>query len=444
MLINLNNLCHILLIITFVQYLTLYKRKIKLKDMKILLITIITLFSSLYVNAQTESNDNLKLYYDCQYCDVTFIKQNLDYIEFVRDRKFSDVHLLITNQQNGSGAKTYTLQFMGKGKYLKHTDTLMYSTNPDMTSDETRRLQLRYIEMGLMRFLLEKGLDNKIELSYVKDVEKITEVVIDPWRNWVFRVSLRGWFSGQETSSNSNVNSSVSAKRVTDKNKFSLYSNVNQNRSSFIYDDTVEYTSFNQNLNLYVNDVFSLNNKLSAGLFGDVSKSIYSNYKLSTGVRGGVEYNLFPYSESATKQAVVYYTIGTRFNDYFDTTFYNKTQELLFEHSLLVGTSIKQKWGNVRASVKYKNYLHDFELNSIDFDLNFNVNLLKGLSWRINGRYSIQHDQINIEKPSGQSEIDLLLSQKQFKSGFDYWFSTGLSYSFGSIYNTIVNPRFDF
>jgi hypothetical protein len=405
------------------------------------LFLLVILFST--ISFSQSDSSILKIFYDCSNCDVTFMKQNLSYVEFVRDRKFADVHLLNTFQQNGSGGEMVTTQFIGIGKYEKLSDTLSYSTNPDMTDDDIRRLQLRYVELGLMRFLIEKGLDSKIKLEYTKSEITVEEELADPWQNWVFRLSGSGWFNGQETSSNSNVNASVSARRVTAKNKFNLWSNLNQNWSKYTY-DTTEIKTFQKNMNLYVSDVIAINEHWSYGIFSDAKNSIFSNYKVSAGARAAIEYNLFPYSESATKQAVAYYTVGTRYNDYFDTTLYNKSNEVLFEHSFLIGTSITQKWGSLTGSIKYQNFLHDFGLNAIDFDLNFNVRLFKGLSWRINGRYAIQHNQINIRKPEGQNEIDLFLSQKQFKSGYNYWFNTGLTYSFGSIYNTIVNPRFDF
>ena len=196
-------------------------------------------------------------------------------------------------------------------------------------------------------------------------------------------------------------------------------------------------------MNIYISDVVSLTDHWSTGIFTDTRNSIFSNYKFTTSARAGIEYDIFPYSESATKQLIVYYTIGPRYNEYYDTTVFNKAEELLFEHNLLVGTSLNQKWGNLSGNVSYKNYLHDFSLNSIRFYLNLDVRLFKGFSWRINGSYSIQHNQINLAK-SGVSIEDVLLQQQQLKSGFNYWFNTGINYSFGSIYNTIVNPRFTF
>lgn len=403
-------------------------------------------FMSFSSQAQPDST-RLKIFYDCDYCDVTFIKQNLGLVEFVRDRKYSDVHILITTQRNGSGGDLYTLQFMGQNKFHNLSDTLSYSTNPSMTSDDRRKKQLKYIEFGLMRYFLEMEIYDKINLTYVEsELGENNDDVDDPWNYWVFRVGANGWFNGQQSSSNSNIGANLSGRRVTDKNKFNLWANVNQNRSSVKLLDSAGTVlkSFQQNMNLYMSDVVTINKNWSAGIFTDVKNSIYKNYNISTGLRAGIEYNIFPYSESASKQALVYYTVGPRLNDYIDTTVYNKKNEILFEHSLLVGTSITQKWGNLRGSIKYQNYLHDFNLNSIDFDLNFDIRLFKGLSWNTNGRYSILHNQINLIKPVNISAEEAIFQQKQQESGFDYWFSTGVNYSFGSIYNTIVNPRFDF
>lgn len=51
--------------------------------------------------------------------------------------------------------------------------------------------------------------------------------------------------------------------------------------------------------------------------------------------------------------------------------------------------------------------------------------------------------KVNI--PRGDLTVEeLLLRQQQLQSGFNYFVSVGFNYSFGSIYNTIVNPRFDF
>jgi len=410
--------------------------------MKKIVLIFFTLCVSIQVSAQvTPKTNHLNIFYDCTSCDVTFMKQNLNHVEFVRDQKFSDAHVLISSQANGSGGDRVMLQFIGLNEFSKLTDTLYFSTNPNMTDDDIRRLELRYVELGLMRFFLEKGLEDKIELS-IKKSDEISVTEKDPWNSWVYKLSASGWFNGQETYRNLNGNFSVNVKRVTEGNKFNFWSNINLNSEVYVFDNE-EIENNQQSSNLFVNDIISINDHWSYGIFGKVRNSKFSNYKLVTGLKGGIEYDIFKYSESANKQVTVSYTLGGVYNNYYDTTVFNKKEEMLFENSLLLASTFKQKWGSVTGSIDYQSYLNDLSLNQIQFYLNLKVRLFKGLSWRINGRYTIQHNQINLQK-SGVSLEEVLLQQQQLKSGYNYWCNTGLTYSFGSIYNSVVNPRFDF
>jgi hypothetical protein len=75
--------------------------------------------------------------------------------------------------------------------------------------------------------------------------------------------------------------------------------------------------------------------------------------------------------------------------------------------------------------------------------LGASIRIFKGFSFNVNGNYEIIRNQVNL--PAGDVSLEeLLLQQQQLQSGFNYFVSVGLSYSFGSIYNTVVNPRFNF
>ena len=88
--------------------------------------------------------------------------------------------------------------------------------------------------------------------------------------------------------------------------------------------------------------------------------------------------------------------------------------------------------------------LHLFiRLHEFSFYLGTNFRIFKGLTFNISGNYNITNNQINLAGGDLSLE-ELLLRQQQVKSGYNYFVSTGLNYSFGSIYNTIVNPRFNF
>jgi hypothetical protein len=51
------------------------------------------------------------------------------------------------------------------------------------------------------------------------------------------------------------------------------------------------------------------------------------------------------------------------------------------------------------------------------------------------------HDQLGLPK-GGASTEEILLQTKRLSTQYTYYSSFGLSYTFGSIYNNVVNPRF--
>jgi len=105
----------------------------------------------------------------------------------------------------------------------------------------------------------------------------------------------------------------------------------------------------------------------SYGGSAGISSSIYSNYNSLISVSPGIEYVLFPYSQSTRRQLRILYQIGYNKANYFDTTNFFKTKEDLYVHSLTSVYQVIQKWGSVNVSLRYRNYLHNWSLNNIYF-----------------------------------------------------------------------------
>ncbi|WP_457616617.1 hypothetical protein [Lutibacter sp.] len=391
-----------------------------------------------------KNNTDLKLYLNCEYCDEDYIKQNLDYVEFVRDQKYADVHLLFRTQENGSGGEIYEIDFIGQNNYNEIQDKLSFSTKVDDTRNEINELIIKYLKLGLVRYWVKAGMEDKILVTTTKVMPKGTEEkkVSDPWNRWVFNLGARGYFNGQESSKNRYINLSVTAKQVTEENKFYLRLSLSDNKSTYTFSG-VDIISNQKSHSVSVYDVISINNHWSTGLFGAVGKSTFSNKDLYVSIKPALEYNFFSYEESSKKQLTIGYKIGAVNNNYIEKTIFNKTSELLWEHDLSLGGSFQQKWGNVTSEISYQSYLHDASLHAFSFYLGTNLRLFKGFSLDINGNYNITDNQVNLAGGDLTLE-ELLTAQQQVKSGYSYFFSVGLNYSFGSIYNTIVNPRFNF
>jgi hypothetical protein len=106
-----------------------------------------------------------------------------------------------------------------------------------------------------------------------------------------------------------------------------------------------------------------------------------------------------------------------------------------------MGYEVRQKWGSINLSMEASNYLHDFSKNRINFGGYINIRIIKGLSFRVHGEVARVRDQVSLAKGE-LTEADVLLRLQEMATGYYYRGSLGISYTFGSIYNNIVNPRF--
>ena len=93
----------------------------------------------------------------------------------------------------------------------------------------------------------------------------------------------------------------------------------------------------------------------------------------------------------------------------------------------------------VRAS--YSSYLHDSGKysTSVFGDLSFRV--VRGLSVNLSASTSLVRDQLYLARED-QTDEEILTEQRQLATDSRYRVSFGFSYTFGSIFNNVVNPRF--
>ena len=404
---------------------------------------IIFLFVFSFNYAQTNITEQVSIFLDCRVCDSEYLRQNLGNTQFVRDQFLGDVHVFVVTQRNGSGGRSYEMEFIGKKAFEAITYKLTFSTDANMTRDEERQRVLEYLKLGLVRYWIANGTIDDVKVSVpVPDDAKEDVEEDDPWDYWLFQVGAGGFFDGQEQSRFSNINVNVSARRVTEKNKFSLRARFSESRNIFEFEGE-EIVGINDRKFLNVSDILSINDHWSYGFFGSIGSSTFNNTDLSWTFRPALEYSFFNYVDSAKKQLTISYRNGIRFNEYIERTVFNKTDEYLWEHGVQIGGRINQEWGNLNAEVSYNQFLNEDNLYAINFFIGTRIRLFKGFNFNVSGSYSITRNQINL--PGGDLSLEeLLLQQQQLQSGYNYFVNVGFSYAFGSIYNTIVNPRFDF
>jgi hypothetical protein len=180
---------------------------------------------------------------------------------------------------------------------------------------------------------------------------------------------------------------------------------------------------------------------LSLGFTGGANTSSYSNIDAAYWLNPTIEYNIYPYSESTRRELRFKYRVGYTINQYEEITVYDKTEENLLKQALDIEYELKQPWGSVELEGTASHYFHDLSKNRFDVHGNISWKIIKGLSFNVRGNYSLIHDQLSLPKGVATQE-EILLHRKQLATQYNYYASMGISYTFGSIYNNIVNPRF--
>ncbi|RUA25303.1 MAG: hypothetical protein DSY76_06765 [Bacteroidetes bacterium] len=408
---------------------------------------------SLNIKAQNNNENNslssreaaVNLYLDCNSCDLTYFRQNFTLINYVRDRKVADVQVIVSTMRNGGGGKEYIMQFIGLGRFGHLKDTLKFNTKADATRDEIRKEQLKTLKLGLVPFILKTPYANKISVNYAQETVKAKEN--DPWNNWVFRISGNSWMNGQKNYNSTNVYTTVSASRITEDIKHETRVNLNFSENKYrLYNskDSLIYSANTISRGVYFehSTIWSMGEHWGAGVQVNAWQSTYSNIDAAYKIQPEIEYNLYKYSNASRKQLRFAYKIGANYRNYTDTTVYNKTEEYLAEQKFEINYKYITNWGSIRSAVNWQNYLHDFSLYSIGTSLSMNIRIFKGLSFNIYGNLQMPRNQISLVKTASTPE-DVLLHQRELSTNYSYYTSIGIAYTFGSIYNNVVNPRLD-
>ncbi len=135
------------------------------------------------------------------------------------------------------------------------------------------------------------------------------------------------------------------------------------------------------------------------------------------------------------------YATGINFFRYQDTTIFDKISEVRGDQTLTASLDLKQPWGSVSSSLEGAAYIDDFTKRHLVFFNSLDLRLFKGFSFFSFGQLSLLQDQLYLPRGS-LSDQERLLRRRQLATSYTYFVNLGLSYSFGSIFNNIVNPRF--
>jgi hypothetical protein len=392
--------------------------------------------------AQTAA-EPISVFLDCNTsCDSDFIRTEITYVDWVRDRAVADVHLLITSQGTAGGGNEYTLALLGQRRFAGRGDTLTFVTQQSSTPDMTRRAMTRSIQLGLVPFLARTAIASRMTLRVEPAAQggPAPAAPRDRWNKWVYSIGFNANMNGERTQQFNSIGGNASARRTTEEWKIQLNARENYRESKFDFGGT-KSTFINRTYSFDQLVVKSLGPRLSAGFRGAIGSTTFENKRLYWRAGPAVEFDIFPYSESTRRMLTLQYGVGVESFDYNEETIYFKLQETRPVHTLNISLNQNQPWGNVNVGTEAGQYLDETNRNFAAVFGGTGLRLFKGFNLNLSGHFSSIRNQLYIAR-RGATPEEVLLQQRRLQTNYSYFVFTGVSYTFGSVLSPVVNPRF--
>lgn len=384
----------------------------------------------------------LYFYLDCLSCNIDHLRTTLPYLQFVNTPDACDVHAIASSQRTAGGGIQLTLLLLGRRQFLGMNDTLQISLIAEMTEALQQESIAQAVSAGLVRFLLKTPLGTNLRVIITPQPSSATQSSADdPWNGWVMRISFSGSATAQKSLSSGFVAGNLAVERIGESWKTEMTGTMNYSESKYFLSDTTTITNTQRNFSVDGYAALSIAEHWSLGLFGEAASSLYSNNRLSFALTPAVEYNLLPYQQALWRQCRLLYRVGWGFARYNTETIYDRTEETLFNHSLTVAGEIRDYWGSAGLSLLASEYLNRTNAWQLQGNAYLSLRLVGRLSLSLSGSVGEVHDQLSLSK-QGVTPSGVLLLREQLATDYTHGVSFGVTYLFGSVGSSIVNPRF--
>ncbi len=390
--------------------------------------------------------ERLTVFLDCREmrCDRDFLITEIPYILLTQDRLDAEVHVLVTRISTGAGGSQFTYTVIGQRRFVGRVDTLVTSLPPNSTDDAERRELARVLQGAIAPYVLRTGAGPRLTVSVAPDPNAAgtgLAGVNDPWNFWVYRARANGNVGAESRSSDYSLRGSFSASRVTEQWKTSFRTNYEYESSTYELDSsTVSFAirgaEFSWELVRSVSDHWSVGTGTSFGV------DEFRNQDAAARVDVGAEWNYFPWREATSRQFVLFGALGARYFDYEEETIFERRNETRGAITVGLAAETRQAWGSLNIGAEHQRYLHDSDIYSASIYANMDVRISRGVSVNFGGNAQRVNDQLYLPRGDA-SDDEVLTRQRALATAYRVGVYAGVSFTFGSIFNTVVNPRFD-
>ncbi|MDX2072172.1 MAG: hypothetical protein SFV55_27300 [Haliscomenobacter sp.] len=389
------------------------------------------------------TEDQINVYLDCPGCDLNYVKNEIKFVNYANDPLRAQVHILVSSQTTGSSGAVHQLEFLGKEGFDDDKFTLEFQAEPTMTSLEKQQGLVRTIKLGLIPFVAQTTMVSDLDLS-VKNQEKPKETtpvgkskkLLD---SWLFEVFSSFNWDNESLRSTFDLRYGMHVEYVTPEWRIRIDPNF-YFQERVVRTDEEEIRSYRRQNGYNAKVVKSLGDHWSVGVFNNIYSNTYNNVKFGMWLAPAIEYSFLPYSEVVTREFTLAYHVGRLHNRYFEETIFLKMEDEVYSHVMDVNLHLRRQWGDVTMFMQGSCFLNDWSRNHLSINGRVGLRVFKGMTFNMGGTFRIVNDQITL--PRGDTTLeDILLGQKQLATAYNSNVNFGVRYTFGALYNNVVNTR---
>ena len=380
-------------------------------------------------------NNKLKAYLDCR-CDQNYLKQQTSFLEHVRDQNLADIEIFIIDIRNPTGTRTFEIKVDGNNEYQEISSSTLVSGYANDTSSTLRDKLLNKLKLALIPFLDKASYNIKVDVDSNFDDLTVND---DNWKNWVFELSGSYNDDKEESRKTNRYELEFEIDKLTPEWRIGMEIKRNESNGKFFSNDKV-YTSNRKTTSISGRVVRSISDHFSAGIFSSAYQNTYENIDFNRYIAPAIEYSFYPYKDVLSKEITLAYRIGIGKRNYIEKTIYGYEKQKLSSQTLSLNIRFRQKWGNISSYLNATQFLNDGTKKRFSLRSDLDLRVFQGLAVRFSGNVNLIREQYSLAAVSTSIE-ELLLQQRQIATDYRTNFSVGLSYTFGSIYNSVINTR---
>ena len=395
----------------------------------------------------SEGNERaVRVFLDCDRCDFDVFRTDLPYVDYVIDRQDGDVHALVTRARTGAG-ESWQFELIGVGAFEGLDFEVETNTSQTDTDREVQTALVDTLQLGLVPYLLKTEVASQLSVRYSGPIggaqqQAQTQAEDDPWNLWVYRMGASANLSGEDRRRSERFDVFGVASRTTERWRTSIGLFADSQTSRFTFDDGETFTNDLNGAQLSGRVVKSLGSKWGAAVGASARESVFFNLEPSYRAAAAIEYNLFPYIEQAKRQMTFTYFVGMSALNYREETILGELSETRPDHGLVASYDTLRPWGESGVDIELGHYLDDFDQNRVELRGSLDYRIVRGLTLNVSGEWSLVQDQIYLPG-AGQSDEEVLVGASALQTDERYRLRVGLNFTFGSIYNSVLNGRIE-